>query len=484
MKSQISYKAKRNIAIVLVIAIIAVLVSVGFYFFMKSNDETQAMSQTNGTSTDKAGEEIEQAQANNGEQDNNEEQKDEENSEEPNAEEQNNNETNTDESVETNNSEENTSDNVDNENTTNNTSDNQNNEPQTTTQTVTTTEEVERTETMVGFTPASIDGNVENIDANITNLVATVEAVTGVESNYVINDMEITYNIKITSDQKLEGINVSAIVPEGTELVENSISDDGTVDENGKITWKADIDSEKTISFKVTVTKTSGDVVLNATVNGKNLSCTNTIDEAPVLTVVDPNRYQIEVGTEYVDKGYSAIDKEDGDITAKVELSYRFLPLGSSNWTDPEQLDTSKLGTYRINYKVEDSMGNVATGSRVVQIVDTEAPVIAGLDDGEYVTKNEIITITDSNLETVTINGEEQEFEGTEFQDKLTHEGTYVIVAIDKAGNKTEKTVTIDKTAPVMAGLDDGEYVNKNEIVTITDSNLETVTINGEDQEF
>lgn len=72
MKSQISYKAKRNIAIVLVIAIIAVLVSVGFYFFMKSNDETQAMSHTNGTSTDKAGEEIEQAQANNGEQDNNE----------------------------------------------------------------------------------------------------------------------------------------------------------------------------------------------------------------------------------------------------------------------------------------------------------------------------------------------------------------------------------------------------------------------------
>ena len=351
MKSQMSYKAKRNIAIVLVIAIIAVLVSVGFYFFMKSNDETQAMSHTNGTSTDKAGEEIEQAQANNGEQDNNEEQNDEENSEEPNAEQQNNNETNTDtdESVETNNSEENTSDNIDNDSTTNNTSDNQNNEPQTTTQTVTTTEEVERTEAMVGFTPASIDGNVENIDANITNLVATVEAVTGVESNYVINGMEITYNIKITSDQKLEGINVSAIVPEGTELVENSISDDGTVDENGKITWKVDIDAEKTISFKVTVTKTSGDVVLNATANGKNLSCTNTIDEAPVLTVVDPNRYQIEVGTEYVDKGYSAIDKEDGDITAKVEVSYRFLPLGSSNWTDPDQLDTSKLGTYRIN---------------------------------------------------------------------------------------------------------------------------------------
>ncbi len=481
MKSQISYKAKRNIAIVLVIAIIAVLVSVGFYFFMKSNDETQAMSHTNGTSTDKAGEEIEQAQANNGEQDNNEEQNDEENSEEPNAEEQNNNETNTDtdESVETNNSEENTSDNIDNDSTTNNTSDNQNNEPQTTTQTVTTTEEVERTETMVGFTPASIDGNVENIDANITNLVATVEAVTGVESNYVINGMEITYNIKITSDQKLEGINVSAIVPEGTELVENSISDDGTVDENGKITWKVDIDAEKTISFKVTVTKTSGDVVLNATANGKNLSCTNTIDEAPVLTVVDPNRYQIEVGTEYVDKGYSAIDKEDGDITAKVEVSYRFLPLGSSNWTDPDQLDTSKLGTYRINYKVEDSMGNVATGSRVVQIVDTEAPVIEvktgkdnnGLDytigTEPYYSRVSFKLYDNVSLKEFEVNGNVFKLTENKWSDanfgafkKYLVEGENTIIVRDTSGNETSLTFTYDKTAPtieVKYGSKDGD---------------------------
>ena len=481
MKSQISYKAKRNIAIVLVIAIIAVLVSVGFYFFMKSNDETQAMSHTNGTSTDKAGEEIEQAQANNGEQDNNEEQNDEENSEEPNAEEQNNNETNTDtdESVETNNSEENTRDNIDNDSTTNNTSDNQNNEPQTTTQTVTTTEEVERTETMVGFTPASIDGNVENIDANITNLVATVEAVTGVESNYVINGMEITYNIKITSDQKLEGINVSAIVPEGTELVENSISDDGTVDENGKITWKVDIDAEKTISFKVTVTKTSGDVVLNATANGKNLSCTNTIDEAPVLTVVDPNRYQIEVGTEYVDKGYSAIDKEDGDITAKVEVSYRFLPLGSSNWTDPDQLDTSKLGTYRINYKVEDSMGNVATGSRVVQIVDTEAPVIEvktgkdnnGLDytigTEPYYSRVSFKLYDNVSLKEFEVNGNVFKLTENKWSDanfgafkKYLVEGENTIIVRDTSGNETSLTFTYDKTAPtieVKYGSKDGD---------------------------
>ena len=263
--------------------------------------------------------------------------------------------------------------------------------------------------------------------------------------------MEIEYKVTLTSEEALSGINVSANIPEGTELVEGSISDNGVVTD-GKISWKVDVDTEKVVSFKVTVTATSGDISFVATVNGKDTNTvTNTIDEAPVVTAIDPNKYQMEVGTEYVEKGYSAIDKEDGDITDKVELSYRFQAKDAPTWEnpDPTELDTSRLGTYKITYTVTDSMGNVGKATRVVEIVDTQAPVISGLDDGEYVNKNEIVTITDATLDIVTINGVEQEFEGTEFQDKLTHEGTFVIVAIDKAGNRTEKTVSIDKTPAV-----------------------------------
>ena len=100
---------------------------------------------------------------------------------------------------------------------------------------------------------------------------------------------------------------------------------------------------------------------------------------APELTVIDPNRYQIEVGTEYVEKGYKAIDNIDGDITDKVVVTYRFQAKGSNNWTDPETMDTNLLGTYRINYTVTDSSGNVAEGSRVVEIVDTTAPEVTSL---------------------------------------------------------------------------------------------------------
>ena len=103
----------------------------------------------------------------------------------------------------------------------------------------------------------------------------------------------------------------------------------------------------------------------------------------------------------------------------------------------------SEDGTYKI----------IATdySGRSTQIyieIDTIAPEIKGLDNGEYVNKNEIVTVTDKNLASVTINGVEQEHDGKKFQDKLTHEGTFVIVATDRVGHKTEKKVTIDKTAP------------------------------------
>ena len=448
MKSQMNYKTKRNITIIVIIAILVVLASIGTYLFMRGNSETQAMSEVNGTSEGRTGEDYQVAQNDNQSGNNNEEGND---NEEENTDNDNNdtveNDNENDVTENENDEEENVTENDGNANNTNN--NNENNEQNT--QTITTTETIETTQRLVGFSTASIAYSGVGVNTDLPDLNSVSEAVTGVESNYVINEMEIEYKVTLTSEEALSGINVSANIPEGTELVEGSISDNGVVTD-GKISWKVDVDTEKVVSFKVTVTATSGDISFVATVNGKDTNTvTNTIDEAPVVTAIDPNKYQMEVGTEYVEKGYSAIDKEDGDITDKVELSYRFQAKDAPTWEnpDPTELNTSRLGTYKITYTVTDSMGNVGKATRVVEIVDTQAPVISGLDDGEYVNKDETVTITDATLDIVTINGVEQEFEGTEFQDKLTHEGTFVIVAIDKAGNRTEKTVSIDKTPAV-----------------------------------
>lgn len=112
--------------------------------------------------------------------------------------------------------------------------------------------------------------------------------------------------------------------------------------------------------------------------------------EAPVLTVVEPNNYDIEVNTPYVDKGYSAYDNYDGDLTDKVIMSYLFLAKGTGNWTTVDRIDTSVFGTYKITYQVSDAAGNVAKATRSFEIVDSIKPEII-IKDSSIGTKEENI---------------------------------------------------------------------------------------------
>ena len=67
MKSQMNYRTKRNVIIVAIIALLIILASVGIYSYIKGNSETQAMSEMNGTSGERAGEDVQIAQEDNGE---------------------------------------------------------------------------------------------------------------------------------------------------------------------------------------------------------------------------------------------------------------------------------------------------------------------------------------------------------------------------------------------------------------------------------
>ena len=98
--------------------------------------------------------------------------------------------------------------------------------------------------------------------------------------------------------------------------------------------------------------------------------------DAPILTVISPNKYQLEVGNDYTDKGYSAYDAVDKDVTNLIKITYQFQAKGSSTWPFVNKLDTSKLGTYKVIYTAYDKAGNMAKGTRVVQIVDTTSPLL------------------------------------------------------------------------------------------------------------
>lgn len=81
----------------------------------------------------------------------------------------------------------------------------------------------------------------------------------------------------------------------------------------------------------------------------------------PAITLKGDKNQYIKIGSDYNDPGFSAIDTVDGDMTEKVQIS------GS--------VDTSKIGSYTISYKVTDAAGNSAAVSRQIYVFDKQAEV-------------------------------------------------------------------------------------------------------------
>ncbi len=111
-----------------------------------------------------------------------------------------------------------------------------------------------------------------------------------------------------------------------------------------------------------------------------------------------------------------------------------------TDWTDNTDFgikakDTDKFIIY---VRIEDNAGNVAYIGSDGAIFDTTAPKITGVDNKKiyYVTKS--VTIKETNFEFVTLNGEKV---GQTFTLAGDKGATYVIRAVDKAGNVTEYTV-------------------------------------------
>ena len=86
----------------------------------------------------------------------------------------------------------------------------------------------------------------------------------------------------------------------------------------------------------------------------------------PVITLLGDNSITIIQGTTYTDAGATAYDQEDGDLTSQIQIT------GNVN--------TNVVGTYVLNYNVQDNAGNSAQEvTRIVNVFtpgDTTAPII------------------------------------------------------------------------------------------------------------
>lgn len=81
---------------------------------------------------------------------------------------------------------------------------------------------------------------------------------------------------------------------------------------------------------------------------------------APTLTVNGEANLTLNVGDIYTEKGATAKDEKDGDISNKISLS--------------GVVNTSKAGTYNITYTVSNSSGKTATAKRTIIVKVKETP--------------------------------------------------------------------------------------------------------------
>ncbi len=106
--------------------------------------------------------------------------------------------------------------------------------------------------------------------------------------------------------------------------------------------------------------------------------------------------------------------------------------------------------------RITDNAGNITYLSTNGAEYDTSAPIITGVENGGtyYVTKQ--VTVTDKNLETVTVNGEV--VTGT-ISLEGNKDASYTIIATDKGGNTSTVMVTMKSVEPET--IDDKKTVSE-----------------------
>lgn len=85
-------------------------------------------------------------------------------------------------------------------------------------------------------------------------------------------------------------------------------------------------------------------------------------------------------------------------------------------------------------------------GSDVGMTVDETAPVIEGIEDGEIYCPDQTFAVSETNLESVTVNGEVSEPVEGAYALAAGEDGQCTVVVTDKAGHSTTCTVTVSHT--------------------------------------
>ena len=153
--------------------------------------------------------------------------------------------------------------------------------------------------------------------------------------------------------------------------------------------------------------------------------------------------------------------------------------LESAAWVSSSsfQVEAVDTASYRVYTKVVDNAGNVAYFRSNRFIFDTTAPSITGVENGKTYYTTQTVTITDTNLKSLTLNGAAATSPITL---KGNMDATHIIEATDKAGNTTTYTVYMKTLDSLVA--EDVEDVDASNVSKDNKENLEKAKEDLEDQ--
>ena len=326
-----------------------------------------------------------------------------------------------------------------------------------------------------------------SIDAKA--LVATLESMTNNAANKT--DMDSARNYR--TDEDIENLVAALSNEELKEELQSTLAtlalllDDEEIKiniEDGAIlseTAKIEIEDDNEVTITLTKDEEDKEITNGTEVSdGDGIYTLMVVDEAFnsetitfTIDTTDP-MFNVESGSHSTGDIKIVVD----DLTLDYVEIYNQDEVTNKIVTDSEFTLTDEA-TYRVT--AYDKAGH---SKELWVAIDKSNPGIDGVEDGK-VYKEAKVTVTDKFLTEVLVNGETKEGivttgtknEGKELVLEFTEEGTYTIVAKDKVGNEQPVTFTIDRTKPVITGVEDGKYYKTDVTPIVTDENFKNATL-------
>lgn len=170
------------------------------------------------------------------------------------------------------------------------------------------------------------------------------------------------------------------------------------------------------------------------------------------------------VSITYSNNNGNALTNDDVVATLTIDEAVRDI----TGWTRVSDTEFTKEfssnGTFSVDFM--DLAGNPGTATGEVKRIDRNAPTIAGVSDGAVVKGTVHLSIFDPKYQNydgfnkdsgLTINGiptPTTETSDKHYEVDVTGEGTYTVIATDKAGNASAPIIfRIDNTSPILTDL-------------------------------